>query len=66
MKTGPAEYSGLPLDKLLKAVYKLEQKLLYYQQVEKGGDDIDEMEGIEEGVPSRPVARLLGVKESWT
>ncbi|OIW32142.1 hypothetical protein CONLIGDRAFT_571387 [Coniochaeta ligniaria NRRL 30616] len=61
-----AEYSGLSLDQLLQAVFRLEQKLLYWQQVEKGGIDIDEMVGIEEGVPSRAVARLLSVKESWS
>jgi RNA polymerase I-specific transcription initiation factor RRN7 len=54
------------VDQLLKAVLRLEQKLLYWQQVEKGGIDLDEMEGVEEGVPSRPVARLLSVKESWS
>lgn len=57
-----AEYSGLSVEKLLKTVLRLEQKLLYWQQVERKGIDID-MEDIEEGVPGRPLARFLGVKE---
>jgi len=61
-----AECSGLSVEELLRAVFRLEQKLQYFQQVEKSGINIDDMEGIEEGVPSRPVARLLSVKESWS
>ncbi|KAB5572354.1 putative ribosomal protein [Coniochaeta sp. 2T2.1] len=45
-----AEYSGLSVQKLLNAVYRLEQKLWYWQQVEKQGINIAEMEGVEHGV----------------
>ena len=61
-----AECSGISVEELLRAVFRLEQKLQYFQHIEKSGIDIDDMEGIGEGVPSRPVARLLGVKESWS
>lgn len=54
------------MEELVKAVFRLEQKLEYWQQVEKKGINTDEMEGMEEGVPTRALARLLGVKESWT
>jgi hypothetical protein len=41
----------------------LEQKLLYWQQVEKNGVDIDEMEDVETGVYIRPLARMLGIRD---
>jgi RNA polymerase I-specific transcription initiation factor RRN7 len=54
------------VEEMLKAVFRLEQKLEYWQQVDKRGITIDEMEGIEDGVPSRAAVRLLGVTESWS
>jgi len=56
-----AEHSGISVQTLLKTVYRLEQKLRYWQQVEKKGMDID---GVEDaGVQDRSLARLLGVRE---
>lgn len=57
-----AELSGLSMEELLKAVFRLEQKLEYWQQVEKRGINPEEMEGVEEGVPSRPVLGSLALK----
>ena len=61
-----AEYSGLSVRQLLNAVFRLEQKLWYWQQVQKQGISIEELEAVENGVPNRHAARMLGVKESWT
>jgi RNA polymerase I-specific transcription initiation factor RRN7 len=61
-----AQSSGLSEEELVKGVFRLEQKLLYWQQVVKDGADIDmdEMEGIERAPSGRAAARLLGVKNN--
>lgn len=58
-----AEYSGLSVDNLVHAVYRLEQKIIYWQRAEKQGVDMDGMEGVEDGVGNRYLARMMGVRE---
>jgi hypothetical protein len=53
-----AEYSGLSVDNLLHAVYRLEQKIIYWQRADKQGIKMDGMEGVEDGVGSRYLARM--------
>lgn len=57
-----AECSGMSVERLMHAVYRLEQKIIYWQGADKQGVQMDAMEGVEEGVENRNLARMLNVR----
>jgi RNA polymerase I-specific transcription initiation factor RRN7 len=57
-----AEYSGLSVEKLVHAIYRLEQKIMYWQRADKQGVPMDAMEGVKDGVDNRNLARMMSVR----
>lgn len=59
-----AKLSGLSTADLLRAVFRLEQLLIYWTDHVKNGS-VEEIDREAESVLSRPLARILGVKQVW-
>lgn len=57
-----AKLAGLPTEKLLRAVFKLEQLLMYWTDHRKKGT-VEPLDSDVEGVESRSLARMLNVKQ---
>lgn len=57
------EYAGLEVEKLVQAVHRLEQKIVYGQTANKQGVEMGGMEGVEDGVANRNLARMMGVRD---
>lgn len=57
-----AELSGLPMEELVRAVFKLEQLLIYWTDHSTKGT-AEPLDRVVEGVESWSLAKLLGVKQ---
>lgn len=57
-----AEDSGMSVERLVHAVYRLEQKIMYWQRADKQGVQMDGMEEVEDGVENRNLARMMSVR----